>query len=146
MQSKQANNPQTDEDTVGDTASQTSKSSVPATEESLFDAINAFRLSMKLQTLTFDTLLRNYSVELVKGNNIKIPTINNKVYMTCFSFYVPHRSKYSTEKYMNKWMVDPVMRNVLLSPGNFGATCIFNNPGTKDNYVAVFVSSVFTPK
>ncbi|EAY05109.1 hypothetical protein TVAG_108430 [Trichomonas vaginalis G3] len=135
---------QNDEDNATDTASQAGKNVEIATEESLFEAINLYRESMKLPPLKFDNVLRNYSLELVQNKEIIIPTVDFKVYMTKFRFLDQWRKR-STDRYMKKWIADPSKRTVLLSPGNYGATCIFSKPNTKENYVAVFVSSVFIP-
>ena len=114
-----------------------------ATEETLFNEINGMREKMMLPKLELDTLLRNYSLEILeKGFMPQIPVVNDTVYLSCFHVLdILH--KRTPARYVEKWLREPSSRNVLLSPGNRGAVCMFSNPKDNKNYIAFFVATTF---
>ena len=115
-----------------------------ATEETLFDAVNDLRKTMNLPVLEKDSILRNYSLLVLKEKSMpQIPIVDKTVYMSCFHI-VQDLRKWSPEKYIEKWLESSSMRQVILSPGNRGAACMFSDPKTKKNYVAFFVATAFS--
>ena len=114
-----------------------------ATEETLFEEINKMREKMKLPKLELDTFLRNYSLEVLEKSYMpQIPVINETVYLSCFHI-LESLHKRTPGRYVEKWLREPSSRNVLLSPGNRGAVCMFSNPKDNKNYIAFFVATAF---
>ena len=113
------------------------------TEETIITEVNRVRELMKLPKLEFDSFLRNYSLEVLQNKQMpQIPVVNDTVYLSCFHF-VQGLHRYTAEKWVERWLKEKETREVLLSPGNRGAVCMFSNPVDKSNYIALFVATAF---